>query len=121
MTIRKAIKEDVSKIVELLAHDELGRKRENFQIPLPPEYMEAFEVIDADENQELMVVEDEKSEIIGTMQLTFVQYMSYCGGLRAQIESVHLKESHRGMGIGKKMFEWTIKRAKSTFTTVNFR
>ena len=42
MNFRKATENDVSVIVEMIADDELGRKRENFQIPLPSEYLIAF-------------------------------------------------------------------------------
>ncbi|MFK7811863.1 MAG: N-acetyltransferase family protein [Maribacter sp.] len=112
MNFRKATKNDVPAIVEMIADDELGMKRENFQIPLPPEYLKAFENINSDGNQELIVVEDEDLEIIGTLQLSFIQYLTYCGGIRAQIEAVRIKKDKRGLGIGKVMFEWATNRAK---------
>ena len=59
MKFRKATKADVSKIVQMIVDDELGKTRENFQNPLPLEYMNAFQNIDEDYNQELMVVENE--------------------------------------------------------------
>lgn len=112
MTFRKAIDNDISKIVEMIADDELGQKREKFQRPLPIEYLNAFEKINSDENQELIIVENEKSEIIGTLQLTFIQYLTYQGGIRAQIEAVRIRKDKRGLGIGKTLFEWAINRAK---------
>jgi GNAT superfamily N-acetyltransferase len=112
MNFRKAKEKDVSIIVEMIADDELGKTRENFQKPLPIEYIKAFEKINSDENQELMVVEDENSEIIGTLQLSFIQYLTYRGGTRAQIEAVRIRKDKRGLGIGKTMFEWAINRAK---------
>ena len=112
MNFRKATKNDVSVIVEMIADDELGRKRENFQIPLPSEYLIAFEKINSDENQELIVVENEDLEIIGTLQLSFIQYLTYRGGIRAQIEAVRIRKDKRGLGIGKIMLGWAINRAK---------
>jgi len=112
MRFRKATLTDVPKIVELLADDDLGKTRENFQESLPNSYIQAFENINSDENQELMVVENEKFEIIGTLQLSFIQYLTYQGGIRAQIEAVRIRKDHRGMGLGKKMFAWAIERAK---------
>ena len=112
MKFRKATEKDISKIVEMIADDELGKKRENFQIPLPSEYLLAFKKIDADENQELIVVENDDLEIIGTLQLSFIQYLTYRGGIRAQIEAVRIRTDKRGLGIGKIMFEWAINRAK---------
>ena len=116
MNFRKASEMDISIIVEMIADDKLGKKRENFQNPLPNEYLNAFKTINSDENQELIVVENEKSEIIGTLQLTFIQYLTYRGGIRAQIEAVRIRKDKRGLGIGKTMFEWAINRAKERHT-----
>lgn len=112
MKFREATKTDLLQIVEMIADDELGKARENYQIPLPVEYLNAFEKINSDENQELIVVENEDLEIIGTLQLSFIQYLTYRGGIRAQIEAVRIRNDKRGLGIGKIMFEWAINRAK---------
>jgi len=112
MTFRKAERKDVSKIVAMIADDELGKSRENYQLPLPSEYIKAFENIIADNNQELIVVVDESEEVIGTLQLSFIQYLTYRGGIRAQIEAVRIRKDKRGLGIGKTMFKWAIDRAK---------
>jgi GNAT superfamily N-acetyltransferase len=112
LKFRKATINDVSKIVEMIADDELGKTRENYQVPLADEYFRAFKEINSDKNQELIVVENGNSEIIGTLQLTFIQYLTYRGGIRAQIEAVRIRKDQRGIGLGKKMFEWAINRAK---------
>jgi len=112
MKFRKATKKDVIVIVEMIADDKLGKTRENFQIPLPKEYYSAFENINNDDNQELIVVENKDSEIIGTLQLSFIQYLTYQGGIRAQIEAVRIKKNQRGTGLGTQMFQWAINRAK---------
>jgi len=112
MKFRKATEKDVGIIVRMIADDRLGEKRENFQIPLPSEYMNAYANISSDHNQELIVVENSKLEIIGTLQLTFIQYLTYRGGIRAQIEAVRIRKDQRGLGIGKEMFKWAIKKAR---------
>lgn len=112
MTFRKATINDISVIVEMIADDLLGKNRENYQNPLPKEYLDAFKKINTDENQELIVVENEDAEIIGTLQLSFIQYLTYRGGIRAQIEAVRIRKDKRGSGIGKTMFKWAINRAK---------
>ncbi|MFD2521661.1 GNAT family N-acetyltransferase [Emticicia soli] len=111
MIFRKAIKADVPFIVQMLANDKLGKLREDYQEPLPEKYYAAFENINADQNQELIVVEID-GEVIGTLQLSFIQYLTYQGGIRAQIEAVRIREDLRGSGIGQQMFEWAIARAK---------
>ena len=77
MNFRKATVNDIASLVEMIADDALGEKRENFKNPLPKAYLKAFEEINADENQELIVVENKSSEIIGTFQLSFIQYLTY--------------------------------------------
>ncbi len=111
MTIRLAIKSDVPAIVEMIANDKLGKLRENYQNPLPEKYYEAFQNISNDPNQELVVIED-NNKVIGTLQLSFIQYLTYQGGIRAQIEAVRVHEDYRGKGIGQKLFEWAILKAK---------
>lgn len=111
MIIRKAQENDLAFIVEMLANDELGQKRENYQTPLPSSYLDAFRNISRDPNQELMVVEI-NAEIVGTLQLSFIQYLTYQGGIRAQIEAVRIRDDQRGTGLGSKVFEWAIQRSK---------
>jgi len=84
MQFRKATINDLPAIVKMIADDELGEKRENFQNPLPKAYILAFEKINTDENQELIVVQDDAGEVVGTLQLSFIQYLTYQGGIRAQ-------------------------------------
>lgn len=96
----------------MLADDELGKLRENYRDPLPGLYYEAFTNINNDPNQELTVIENEANEIIGTLQLSFIQYLTYQGGIRAQIEAVRIRSDQRGQGIGEAVFTWAIQRAK---------
>ena len=112
MKFRKAEKNDVPAIVAMIADDELGKTRENFKKPLPESYYNAFENINGDKYQELIIVENNEFEVVGTMQLSFIQYLTYKGGIRAQVEAVRIRKDHRGTGLGTKMFEWAIERAK---------
>ncbi len=112
LRFRKAKRKDVSLIVQMLADDKLGQLREDYREPLPDSYYKAFESIDQDTNQELMVVENGKEEIIGTLQLSFIPYLTYQGGVRAQIEAVRIRADQRGEGIGSRLFEWAIARAR---------
>lgn len=112
LRFRKATREDVPTIVQMLASDKLGKLREDYQSPLPDSYYSAFESIDGDPNQELMVVEDKAHKVIGTLQLSFIPYLTYQGGVRAQIEAVRIRADQRGAGIGSRLFEWAIARAE---------
>ena len=108
---RLAMESDLPAIVEMLADDELGSSREDFRVPLPQSYLDAFRNIIKDENQELTVVELDR-EIAATFHLSFIQYLTYQGGVRAQIEAVRVRSGMRGKGIGREIFQYAIQRAK---------
>lgn len=112
LSFRLAKENDLETIVEFLSDDPLGAKRENFQKPLPEAYTEAFAKIEADDNQELTVACLE-NKIVACFQLSFLQYITYQGGLRAQIEAVRVAKTHRNLGLGKLIFQYAIERSKS--------
>jgi ribosomal protein S18 acetylase RimI-like enzyme len=111
VVFRSATRADLPSIVRLLAEDELGSRREKYEDPLPEPYYEAFEQITGDPNHQLIVAELD-GEVIGTLHLMFLPSISFQGGLRAQVESVHVDKKCRKMGIGSRMMEWTIDRAR---------
>lgn len=110
--LRRAQRDDVVRIVELLAADQLGAARDGVvdADDLAP-YLSAFEAIDADPAQ-LLVVATDGSEVIATMQLSFIPGLARRGSLRAQIEAVRVAESHRDRGLGDAMFRWAIDEAR---------
>ena len=112
LIFRKATEADIPNIVKMLANDELGSKREDYKVPLPKSYYDAFQNIFQDKNKKLIILENFNKETIGTLQLTFLQYLTYRGGLRAQIEAVRIHKKFRGKGFGKEIFKWAIKRSK---------
>ncbi len=95
----------------MLADDELGRIRESPGTPLKSGYLDAFHSIQADPNNELMVCESD-GELLGMLQITFIPYLTYVGGWRALIEGVRVSSTQRGKGIGGRLLEWAIDRAK---------
>lgn len=107
---RLATEADLAHIVGMLADDPLGQRREAFQLPLPATYLAAFERIRTDPQQELTVVTQD-GVIVGTFQLSFIQYLTYQGGVRAQIEAVRVRAGYRGQGIGTAIFRYAIERA----------
>ncbi|MFF2496947.1 GNAT family N-acetyltransferase [Peribacillus sp. NPDC058075] len=111
ITFRNATVKDVSDIVQMLADDVLGRERERYENPLPESYLKAFESIDADGNNELIVA-CLGEEIVGVQQITFTPYITYQGGWRATIEGVRTASSERGKGIGTKLIQFAIDRAR---------
>ncbi len=108
---REATSKDLPEVVRMLADDFLGATRERYENPLPESYVKAFEEIETDKNNELIVAEIE-GEIVGTLQITFTPSISFQGGKRATVESVRVDAKHRGKGLGKDLMHWAIERAK---------
>src|SRR5437763_235373 len=111
MTVRRAARADLPAIVRLLFDDALGRTREEYRDPLPEGYVRAFEQIDAGPRMELIVAEIE-GEVVGTLQLMFLPHLSRGGGTRAQVEAVRIDSRYRNTGLGTRLMEWTIQRAR---------
>lgn len=109
---RVATRADVVAIVALLADDALGRAREQLTEPLPESYYHAFDVIETDPNNELLVA-CRDGEVIGTLQLTYTPSLSYQGSWRCTVESVRVAASLRGQGIGARFMEWALERARA--------
>lgn len=112
MEFRKATKEDVYAIVRLLADDELGAQRERFEEPLPAVYYEAFNAMESQVgNQIILAVENQK--VIGCLQLTIIPGLARQGAKRAQIEGVRVDRDYRDKEVGEKLFQKAIAIAKS--------
>ena len=112
LLFRDARRSDLPIIVGLLADDTLGSTRETVLDPLPPAYISAFEDIERDPRNEL-VVADDAGTVVGVLQLTYIPGLTYQGGERAQIEGVRVAAEHRSRGVGRLLIEWAIERARS--------
>lgn len=111
MLFREATEMDLVAMVSMLADDALGALREDASLPISSDYSVAFNCIDEDPNNELIVVE-QGSEIIGMLQLTFIPYLTYQGSWRCLIEGVRVHSNSRGQGVGQAFFTWAIERAR---------
>ncbi|MGG1221144.1 GNAT family N-acetyltransferase, partial [Priestia endophytica] len=110
ITFRHATEQDLDTIVQMLADDILGSRRERYEKPLPISYIRAFQAIQLDPNNELIVAcKDEK--IVGVQQITFTPYFVRQGSWRATIEGVRIASSERNQGVGGRLIEWAIQRA----------
>jgi GNAT superfamily N-acetyltransferase len=108
---RTASRDDVPAIIRMLADDALGATREANVSPLSESYYAAFEAIDRDPNNEL-VVAVRGDRVVGVLQLTFIPCMTYRGSWRALIEGVRVDAEVRSGGIGRELFAWAIDRAR---------
>jgi hypothetical protein len=94
LVFRPAVAEDLAVIIQMLADDTLGAGRKKPGAAVAESYRTAFNRIVADPNQELTIAALNE-EIVATFQLTFIPYLTYMGGFRAQMEAVRVSAAHR--------------------------
>jgi GNAT superfamily N-acetyltransferase len=97
--IRRARRDDVRIIVEMLADDPLGSAREKPEEPLPPSYFQAFEKVDRDDRLQLVVAEDADGKVVGCLQLCVMPGLSSQGASRGLIE--------------EQLVQWAVGRARA--------
>lgn len=110
LTCRVARRDDLPAIIAMLADDFLGAGRESGGVD--EAYVVAFEAIERDANNELLIAEQE-GKAVATLQLTFTPSLSYHGSWRATIESVRTDSSRRNRGIGAALMRYAIERARA--------
>lgn len=113
VTIRRARRDDVGTIVAMLADDPLGSTRERIEVPLPPNYFQAFERLDRDPNIQLVVAQDGEGAVIGCLQLCILPGLSSQGASRALIEDVRVATHCRSLGIGEQLVQWALCEARA--------
>ncbi|GAB1693756.1 GNAT family N-acetyltransferase [Krasilnikovia sp. M28-CT-15] len=112
MIFRSATRADVPAILALLDDDEISRSRQ--QVVSEGDdaaCWAAFEAIDADPRNELIVADD-AGAVVGTCQLTFIPSLSRRGAERMTIEAVRVRTDLRGHGVGRAMMLWALDRAR---------
>lgn len=112
LSYRRAVLEDLNKIVDMLIDDELGLTREKSSEVIDQAYLDAFHQIDTDPHQYLMLVECE-GEAVGTCHLTFIPSLSFTGSMRMEIEAVRIARTYRGQAVGAWMIEQAVAYGRS--------
>ncbi|TGN74601.1 GNAT family N-acetyltransferase [Streptomyces bauhiniae] len=105
LAIRPAAPDDIPAIVAMLADDPLGAQRESPDDLTP--YLAAFERLDTDPNQHLVVAVRD-GRVIGTLQLTIIPGLSRKGATRSLIEAVRIHADERGSGLGSELIQWAV-------------
>jgi len=98
---RPATRADVPAVIALLADDALGKDREHADMAA---YEAAFDAMQAEGGNQLIVGTDAEGQIVATYQITFISGLSLSAARRAQVESVRVSGALRGQGIGQQMF-----------------
>lgn len=117
VTFRRATRADLPAIVALLADDRLGATREIVAETPAPAYIAAFDAIERDPNQ-LLVVGEADGAIAATLQLSFIPGLARGGALRGQIEAVRVRSDLRGAGVGDALFAWALEQCRARGCTL---
>ena len=112
MQFRNAVKADLPAIVRLLADDELGATREVVADPVPSRYVEAFEEVEGQTGNHIIVAVDRRNTVKGCLQLVVTPGLARFGMKRATIEGVRVSRDQRGSGLGTDLFLHAIGLAK---------
>jgi GNAT superfamily N-acetyltransferase len=103
--LRRALRSDLPRLLELLAQGSTDPSRE--RETAPGAYTQAFDTIDRDPNQVLLVGELE-GEPVAMAQVTFIPGLTRGGAWRAQVEAVRVDERLRGRGLGTRLMQEAI-------------
>ena len=107
---READRADVPQVVALLRDDMLGQSREADDMSI---YLTAFDGMQKEGGNRLIVGEDGDGAIVATYQITLISGLSLRAARRAQIESVRVASHLRGQGVGEAMFADAQARARA--------
>jgi ribosomal protein S18 acetylase RimI-like enzyme len=108
---REAVAADLPQLVSMLADDDLGARREDASQPLNQAYHAAFEAIDNDPNNMIMVAEIGQT-LAAMLQLTFIPYLTHIGSWRCLIEGVRVNSAYRGKQLGRRLLQSAIVAAR---------
>lgn len=109
VSFRDATRADVPLIVTMLADDMLGRQREAAAME---SYLAAFDAMQA-ENGNLLIVGQDRGQVVACYQLTVISGLSLSATRRALIEGIRVADSHRGQGIGRALMADAEARARA--------
>ncbi|MDQ0843013.1 GNAT family N-acetyltransferase [Streptomyces sp. V1I6] len=116
MIFRTATRSDLAAIIALLADEETVLDPST--IDVDEAYAKAFEAIDADGRNEMMVLDEGDGTVLGYLQLTYIPGLGRHGEERALIEAVRIRADRRGAGLGRELLVRAIDRARGCGCTL---
>jgi GNAT superfamily N-acetyltransferase len=111
LIIRRAREADLSALIALFAADDVGGHGDTTDEQAYDDYLRAFHVIDASQNEQLFVA-DLEGEVVGTFQILFNRTLTGRGSLSMIIEAVQTRSDMRGKGVGAQMLAHAVEEAK---------
>jgi GNAT superfamily N-acetyltransferase len=116
MIFRTATRSDLAAIIALLTDEEAVLDPSTIEVD--EAYAKAFEAIDADGRNEMMVLDEGDGTVLGCLQLTYIPGLGRHGEERALIEAVRIRADRRGAGLGRELLVRAIDRARGRGCTL---
>jgi len=111
LTFRNARPDDLPFVIGLIVEDSVVESGDDAADAMHADYRNALAAIDADPNEEMIIVELE-GEPVGCFQLSYLPGLMRRGMWRGQIEVVHVAATRRNSGLGTQMMRWAIERCR---------
>jgi GNAT superfamily N-acetyltransferase len=111
LTFRNARPDDLPFVIALIVEDSVVESGDDAADAMHADYRNALAAIDADPNEEMIIVELE-GEPVGCFQLSYLPGLMRRGMWRGQIEVVHVAAAKRNSGLGTQMMRWAIERCR---------
>ncbi|KUJ66169.1 transcriptional regulator [Streptomyces albus subsp. albus] len=116
MDFRTATRADLPAILALLRDEE--KVIDPAAIEVDEAYARAFEAVDSDPRNEMIVLVEGDGTVLGCLQLTYIPGLGRRGEERALIEAVRIRADRRGDGLGRTLLTWAIDRARGRGCTL---
>ncbi|YCK35898.1 N-acetyltransferase family protein [Actinomadura sp. ATCC 39365] len=114
--IRTATRRDLPAIIALLADEDTVVDPRTVEVD--EAYERAFQAVDTDERNEMIVLDEGDGTVVGCLQLTYIPGLGRHGQERALIEAVRVRADRRGEGLGRELLTWAIERARARGCTL---
>lgn len=114
VSFRLAQREDLERIVALIADDVVAAERTG---AFGSAHVGGFEAIEDSPNDELVVAVLD-GQVVGVMQLTYIPGVARGGAKRLHIEAVRIDRTFRGLGLGRLFMEHAHQRGRDRGCTL---
>ncbi|SDK87567.1 GNAT family N-acetyltransferase [Streptomyces indicus] len=117
MLLRPATRPDLPAVLALLADED--RVVDPASVVVDEAHERAFAAIEDDPRNEMLVLVDDSDRgsgsgtIVGCAQLTYIPGLGQGGRERALVEAVRVRADRRGGGLGARLMELAVERARA--------
>ncbi len=116
MIFRTATLQDLPAIIALLTNEDGVTDPRSVEVD--EQYARAFEAVDTDARNEMLVLDEGDGTVLGCLQLTYIPGLGRHGRERALVEAVRVRADRRGAGLGRELLTLAIGRAQARGCTL---